>query len=63
MSPAEAQYHPHDAVAAAIQGTLVTGGAGLLTAAVQNTLTKRHTTAFGVFTRFGGTIAQFGMFP
>jgi hypothetical protein len=62
MAPAEASYHPKDAVSAGIKGTAVVGGAGLFAAAVQNTLTKRNTTAFGVFTRFGGTFATFGTF-
>jgi hypothetical protein len=63
MAPAEEQYHPKDAVNAAIQGTLVTTSAGVLIAAVQNTLTKRNVSSWGVFTRFGGTVATFSMAP
>lgn len=61
MAPAEEKhYHPVDAVNAAIKGTALVGGAGLLVASIQNTLTKQNTTAFGVFTKFGRTVATFG---
>ncbi|KAE8449970.1 hypothetical protein EG329_007109 [Mollisiaceae sp. DMI_Dod_QoI] len=52
-------YHPKDAVKAAINGTMVTGAAGVLVSAIQNTLTKRNVSAWGVFTRTGSTIAVF----
>jgi hypothetical protein len=56
----EGVYHPQDAVTAAAKATAVTGTAGLLISAVQNTLTKQNVSAWGVFTRTGGTIATFG---
>ncbi|KAI9743336.1 MAG: hypothetical protein M1818_003182 [Claussenomyces sp. TS43310] len=52
-------FHPHDAVKAAINGSMITGAAGALVSAIQNTLTKRNVNAWGVFTRTGGTIAVF----
>ncbi|MCJ1412074.1 hypothetical protein MMC19_006166 [Ptychographa xylographoides] len=52
-------YQPKDAVAAGIKSTMITGGAGTLVSAVQNTLTKQNVTAWGIFTRTGGTIAIF----
>ena len=60
MAPEGEGYHPKDAVKAAINGTLITGAAGTLVSAVQNTLTKRNVGAWGVVTRSGGTIAIFG---
>jgi len=57
----EEQYHPKDSIKAAMNGTLVTGSAGLLVSAVQNTLSKRNLNWSGVFTKSGGTIAVFGM--
>ena len=59
----EAAYHPKDAVSVAIQSTLITGGAGLTVSAIQNTLTKRNVSGWGVFTRSGGIIAVFGLSP
>jgi len=52
-------YQPKDAVTAGIKATLVTGAAGALVSSVQNTLTKQNVTAWGIFTRTGGTIAVF----
>jgi len=52
-------YIPTDAIAASISSAAMTGGAGLLLAAVQNTLQRENVGAFGVFTRFGSTIALF----
>jgi hypothetical protein len=60
MEEEQPTYQPKDAVQASIQTTLITGSAGLLFAAVQNTLTRQNIGAFGVFTRFGGTIGLFG---
>jgi hypothetical protein len=57
----EPTYKAQDAVQAAIRTTLITGSAGLLFAAVQNTLTRRNIGALGIFTRFGGTIGLFGL--
>lgn len=62
MASGDEQYHPKDAVKAAINGTLITGSAGLAVSAIQNTLTKRNVSAWGVFTRTGGTAAMFGSF-
>lgn len=53
-------YHPKDTIAAAVQGTYVCGGVGLLMAAVQNTLQRQNVGAWGVFSKFGGTAATFG---
>jgi hypothetical protein len=61
MASGDEQYHPKDAVKAAINGTMITGAAGGLVSAIQNTLTKRNIGAWGVFTRTGGTIAVFGV--
>lgn len=55
----EAPYKAQDAIQAATKTTLITGSAGLLFAAVQNTLTRSNSGALGVFTRFGGTIGLF----
>ncbi|MCJ1399294.1 hypothetical protein MMC11_002496 [Xylographa trunciseda] len=54
-------YQPKDAVTAGIKSTLITGAAGALVSSVQNTLTKQNVTAWGIFTRTGGTIAVFGL--
>jgi hypothetical protein len=54
-------YQPKDAVKAAITGTLVTGAAGALVAAVENSLSKRNVGAWGVLTKSGSTISTFGM--
>jgi hypothetical protein len=62
MASGEDHYQPKDAVKAAINGTLIVGSAGLAISAIQNTLTKRNVSPWGVFTRTGGTAAMFGMF-
>lgn len=54
-------YQPKDAISTSIKSTLIMGGAGTLLSAVQNALTKQNVTAWGVFTRTGGTIAVFGL--
>lgn len=54
-------YQPKDAVKAALNGTMVTGGAGALVAAVQNSLSKKNVGAWGIFTRSGAVIGTFGM--
>jgi hypothetical protein len=61
MAPHDHDYHPKDSVKAAINGSMVTGAAGGLVSAIQNTLTRRNVSAWGVFTRTGGTIVVFGM--
>ena len=60
MASQEIVYQPKDAVTAGIKSTLITGAAGALVSSVQNTLTKQNVTAWGIFTRTGGTIAVFG---
>jgi hypothetical protein len=60
LQPAEAPYHPQNAVGAAINSTLAAGGAGLLMASVQNSLAKSNVGAMGVFSRSGSTVAIFG---
>ncbi|KAH8819631.1 hypothetical protein F5884DRAFT_659301 [Xylogone sp. PMI_703] len=59
MTSGDENYHPKDAIGAAINGTLITGAAGAMLSAVQNTLAKRNVGPWGVFTRTGGTIAVF----
>ena len=53
-------YKPKDAISASLEGLSVCGAAGLLVAAVQNSLARQNVSAWGVFTRSGGTIAVFG---
>ena len=53
-------YEPEDALSQSVRSATYTGSAGLLLAAVQNTLSRENVGAFGVFTRFGSTIALFG---
>ena len=60
MASQDHQYHPKDSVKAAINGSMVTGAAGGLVSAIQNTLSRRNVSAWGVFTRTGGTIVVFG---
>ena len=55
-------YQPKDAVTLAIQATLIMGGVGFATSAIQNTLTRQNVSGWGVFTRTGGTIGIFGPF-
>jgi len=57
----EEAYHPQDAVGAGIKSSLAVGTAGLFFAAVQTSYAKQNVGAFGVFSRFGGTTALFGM--
>ncbi|KAL3426219.1 Tim17/Tim22/Tim23 family protein [Phlyctema vagabunda] len=59
MAPGQEQYHPKDAISAAINGSVVSGAAGAMVSAIQNTLTRRNVSAWGVVTRSGGTIAVF----
>jgi hypothetical protein len=62
MAPESHDYHPHDAVGAAINGALITGAAGALVSAVQNSLSRRNVSAWGVLTKTGSTIAVFSKF-
>ncbi|MCJ1236406.1 hypothetical protein MMC14_004387 [Varicellaria rhodocarpa] len=59
MASEETVYQPKDAVTAAIRTTMITAGAGALVSSIQNTLTKENVTAWGIFSRSGGTIAVF----
>jgi len=59
MTSEDHQYHPKDAVKAGINGAMIVGAAGGMVSAIQNTLTKRNVSAWGVFTRTGSTIAIF----
>ena len=61
MASGDERYHPKDALKAGVNGTMVTGTAGLAVSAIQNTLTKMNLSAWSVFTRTGGTVAIFGM--
>lgn len=54
-------YHPQDALAISTRSATLTGAAGLFLASVQNTVAKEQIGAFGVFSRFGGTVGLFGM--
>ncbi|MCJ1246542.1 hypothetical protein MMC30_003750 [Trapelia coarctata] len=59
MASQERLYQPKDAVTAGIKSTMITGSAGAMVSAIQNTLTKQNVSAWGVVTRTGGTIAVF----
>ena len=60
MASEEEVYIPKDAIRESVRSTLITGGAGTLISAVQNTLTKQNVGAWGLFTRTGSTITLFG---
>ena len=55
-------YQPKDAIGEAVHALAITGGAGALIAAVQNTLQKQNVGAIGVLSRFGGTFAVFSKY-
>ncbi|KAI9643337.1 hypothetical protein NHQ30_007956 [Ciborinia camelliae] len=55
MAPNSEAYHPKDALKAGINGALITGTAGALASAIQNSLHKKNIGAMGVFTRTGST--------
>lgn len=57
----EETYHPQDAIGAGTKSSLALGGTGLFIAAVQNSISKENVGTFGVVSRFGGTVALFGM--
>jgi hypothetical protein len=59
--PEEHPYHPKDAVRAAAIAGAITGGSGLLAAAVKSAYTAQNIGAFGALSRFGGTVAIWGM--
>ena len=54
-------YEAQDTIHKATQSFLVTGSAGFLLSAVQNTMSRQNVGAFGVLTKFGGTTLTFGM--
>ncbi len=54
------EFIPQDTVKAAVNGSLLLGGAGLAVSAIQNALVKRNIGPWGVFTRSGGIIVVFG---
>ncbi|PNS21298.1 hypothetical protein CAC42_1077 [Sphaceloma murrayae] len=56
----DGQYHPQDAIGAAVKATMITGGAGAFVSTVQNTLSRQNLGAMGFVTKTGGTIAVFG---
>jgi hypothetical protein len=53
----EEPYHPKNAITSAVQGAGVGAAAGLIAAAVQNSLAKTSVGAGGVFSRHGATVA------
>lgn len=53
-------YHPKDAIKAGLSGMAITGGAGLLVAALQNATSVKNVGAWGVFTRSGHVITTLG---
>ncbi|KAF1817659.1 NADH-ubiquinone oxidoreductase 213 kDa subunit [Eremomyces bilateralis CBS 781.70] len=55
----DGHYEPEDAIGATIKTTAITFGAGGLLAAAQTSLTKQNIGAFGIFTRYGNTVAMF----
>lgn len=57
----EEHYHPKNTIMASLKTTMLTGGVGLFTSAVQNTLVKKNVGPWGVFVRSGSTIGLFGM--
>ncbi|KAI9816933.1 MAG: hypothetical protein M1826_001705 [Phylliscum demangeonii] len=59
MPVTQKPFEPKDAVGEAVRGTMITGAAGLMVSAVQNTLARRNVSAWGVFTRTGGIITTF----
>lgn len=59
LSGDEDQYKPINAVAAGLRGAGISGAAGAILAGAQNSLTKSNVGAWGVITKFGGTITLF----
>lgn len=54
-------FHRKDAIGPSVKATGITGAAGIFVASVQATLTKRNIGALGVVTRYGATVATFGI--
>ncbi|KAK4124462.1 hypothetical protein N657DRAFT_571939 [Parathielavia appendiculata] len=60
MAPAEDDhYHPKDAIHSGLYNSMVFGGAGLLFAAVKNSLARKNVGPWTTFTKNGGVIATF----
>ncbi|KAF3018796.1 hypothetical protein E8E14_002003 [Neopestalotiopsis sp. 37M] len=59
----EEPYHPKNAITSAVQGAGVGAAAGLIAAAVQNSLAKTSVGAGGVFSRHGATVATMTAVP
>ncbi|MCJ1467469.1 hypothetical protein MMC07_006094 [Pseudocyphellaria aurata] len=59
MASKDTVYEPRNAFGQTIPATTITGAAGLVASAIQNTLTKQNVGAFGIFMRTGGTVATF----
>lgn len=59
--PEEHLYHPQDAVRQAGIAAAITGGAGLAAAAIRSATSPQNIGPFGAFSRFGSTIAVWGM--
>ncbi len=57
----EEAYQPQDAIGAGIRSSIAVGTAGLFFAAVQTSVAKQNIGGFGVFSRYGGSTALFGM--
>jgi hypothetical protein len=57
----EPAYEARDAIFEAIRTGALTGAGGFLMSAVQNTVQKQNVGAMGVFTKYGGTTAIFGI--
>lgn len=53
----EEPYHAKNALTSGVNGAAIGGAAGLITAAVQNSLAKSSVGAGGIFSRSGATIA------
>ncbi|KAB5575290.1 hypothetical protein GE09DRAFT_1052878 [Coniochaeta sp. 2T2.1] len=58
--PEEQPYHPKDAVKQGAIAAAVTGGAGLMFAAVRSSTSTKDIGPFGAFTKFGANIAIWG---
>jgi hypothetical protein len=54
-------YHPKDAIGESSRAAFKTGVIGAMFSGIQATLTKQNIGAFGAVTKYGGTMAMFGM--
>ena len=60
MASAHAGYHEKDTLANTVKTMSQTTLAGVIFAGAQNSLQRQNVGAFGIFTRSGAVIAQFG---